>query len=79
MMHEDEFKEIMEAYRQLRKEGIKFPEREKNEKYMIQFKGQQSPIFEYLENQPDVISETVLICCNWSRETAADFRVLEET
>eukprot|EP01017_Pseudomicrothorax_dubius_P007728 TRINITY_DN1243_c0_g1_i3.p1 TRINITY_DN1243_c0_g1~~TRINITY_DN1243_c0_g1_i3.p1 ORF type:complete len:608 (-),score=191.45 TRINITY_DN1243_c0_g1_i3:175-1998(-) len=55
MMHEDEFHEIMECYRLLRKEGIKFPPRDKNEKFMIQFKGTTSPIFEYLENMPDVI------------------------
>ena len=64
MMHEDEFPYIMSSYRQLRQEGnwfiwaknfnqiklgIVFPARDKTEKFMIQFKGKKSPIFDHLE------------------------------
>ena len=49
MMHEDEFKEIISLYKQLRKEGVVFPPRDPSEKFMIQFKGVQSPIFETIE------------------------------
>ena len=50
MMHQDEFKHLFDTYKQLRQEGVQFPERDKNQKFMIQFKGKQSPMFEYLEN-----------------------------
>eukprot|EP01016_Furgasonia_blochmanni_P037846 TRINITY_DN4500_c0_g1_i3.p1 TRINITY_DN4500_c0_g1~~TRINITY_DN4500_c0_g1_i3.p1 ORF type:complete len:679 (+),score=146.98 TRINITY_DN4500_c0_g1_i3:146-2182(+) len=50
MMHQDDFKPLFDTYKQLRQEGIPFPERDKNQKFMIQFKGKPSPMFEYLEN-----------------------------
>lgn len=53
MMHEDEFKPMMENYRLLRKEGIEFPPRDKSQKFMIQFKGVVSPV---LENIDDIAS-----------------------
>lgn len=49
MMHEDEFKEVITLYKQLRKEGVVFPPRDPNEKFMIQFKGKVSPIFQTIE------------------------------
>jgi hypothetical protein len=49
MMHEDEFKEIIALYKQLRKEGVVFPPRDSTAKFMIQFKGTTSPIFETIE------------------------------
>jgi hypothetical protein len=49
MMHEDEFKEIIALYKQLRKEGVTFPARDTTAKFMIQFKGKTSPIFETIE------------------------------
>lgn len=49
MMHEDEFKEIIALYKQLRKEGVVFPPRDPTAKFMIQFKGKTSPIFETIE------------------------------
>ena len=49
MMHEDEFKEVISLYKQLRKEGVMFPPRDSSEKFMIQFKGTQSPIFQTIE------------------------------
>jgi len=45
MMHQEEFKNIHEAYRTLRKEGVKFPDRDPNEKFMMNFQGTISPIF----------------------------------
>ena len=48
MMHEDEFKHILELYRLLRKEKIPFPERDKNEVFMIKFDGTKSPVFDCL-------------------------------
>lgn len=50
MMHEDEFPYIMQNYKELRKEGLKFPPRDTTEKFMIQFKGQKSPLFDVLED-----------------------------
>lgn len=49
MMHEDEFKYIIELYKLLRKEKIAFPERDKNEIFMIKFDGTKSPVFDCLE------------------------------
>ncbi|KAL4445102.1 hypothetical protein ABPG74_018830 [Tetrahymena malaccensis] len=51
MMHEGEYPNIMNNYKLLRKEGIKFPERDPNEMHMINFKGIKSPIFGLLEEQ----------------------------
>jgi hypothetical protein len=45
MMHQEEFKNIHELYRILRKEGVKFPDRDPNEKFMMNFQGTISPIF----------------------------------
>ncbi len=58
MMHEDDYKNIMDNYKLLRKQGIKFPPRDVNEKFMIKFKGTQSPIFQVLE---DVSSKDFII------------------
>lgn len=49
MMHEGEFKEIVGTYKQLRKEGVIFPQRDPNEAFMIKFTGTQSPIFQTME------------------------------
>ncbi len=49
MMHEDDFPHIMVNYRQLRKEGIKFPERDKTQRFMINFEGIKSPIYTSME------------------------------
>ena len=49
-MHEDEFSNLMANYKELRKEGIKFPARDPNEKFMICFKGAKSPIFDVIED-----------------------------
>lgn len=35
MMNEDDFPYVMQNYRELRKEGIKFPPRDTTEKFMI--------------------------------------------
>ncbi len=50
MLHEDEFKDIMEVYKQLRKEGVIFPARDPRSQHFIQFEGKKSPIFETIEN-----------------------------
>jgi hypothetical protein len=73
-MHENEFKCIIEAYRTLRyegkpsktwadglvKTGVKFPERNFKDKFMIKFEGTKSPILEVLENnyQPEASSKS---------------------
>jgi hypothetical protein len=49
MMHQEEYKVIHDAYRILRKESVKFPERDPNMKYMINFKGSISPVFLAME------------------------------
>jgi len=39
----------MRTYRLLRKEGIEFPKRKANEKFMINFKGETSPVYLAME------------------------------
>ena len=46
MMQEDAYPAFMRAYRELRKEGLKFPPRDPNERFMIKFEGEPSPAFE---------------------------------
>lgn len=50
MMHESEFREIIGAYKNLRKEGVIFPQRDPNEAFMIKFTGTTSPIFQTMED-----------------------------
>ena len=49
MCYNDEFRRIMEVYRQLRKESVIFPKREVRNQFLIKFDGQKSPIFETIE------------------------------
>jgi hypothetical protein len=49
MMHEDKYPTFMSYYRDLRKEGLKFPPREANERFLIRFEGEASPAFELAE------------------------------
>ena len=49
MMQEDKYPLFMSTYRELRKEGIKFPPRDPNERYMIKYEGEASPAFELAE------------------------------
>lgn len=49
MCHEDEFKEIVMVYKQLRKDGVVFPMRDPKNQFLIDFKGKKSPIFETIE------------------------------
>ena len=50
MMHQTEFKEILGLYMRLRKEGVIFPERDPNARYMIKFDGIVSPIYQTIED-----------------------------
>lgn len=50
MMHESEFKDICLTYKELRKEGVHFPQRDPSEAHMIKFTGTKSPIFSTMEN-----------------------------
>lgn len=54
MMQEDKFPDFMKYYRQLRKEGVKFPPRDPNERYMIKFEGEASPAFELAEMEQQI-------------------------
>ena len=50
MMHQDRFTGVHEAYKQLRMEGVDFPERDPNERLMMEnLKGIDSPMFDYVE------------------------------
>lgn len=50
MMHQDTYPGFQKHYRQLKVEGIKFPERDHNERtIMDNLEGINSPMFEYLE------------------------------
>jgi len=50
MMHQTEFRNIHDAYRNLRKDGVQFPERDPNQKMIINFQGQASPVFLAMES-----------------------------
>lgn len=50
MMHEGEYKSIIEVYKQLRKESVIFPLRDPKNQYLINFNGKKSPIFETIES-----------------------------
>lgn len=50
MCHEDEFKPIINVYKQLRQDGVIFPMREANNQFLINFDGKKSPIFETIED-----------------------------
>lgn len=50
MMHQSEFKDILGLYMQLRKEGVVFPKRDSNARYMIKFDGIESPIYQTIED-----------------------------
>ena len=54
MMQEDAYPAYMRIYRELRKDGLKFPARDPNERFMIKFEGEPSPAFELadMESQP---------------------------
>jgi hypothetical protein len=56
MMHQAEFRNIHDAYRNLRKDSIMFPERDPNQKFMINFQGQVSPVFLAMEGNVTVPS-----------------------
>ncbi len=49
MMYEDTFPQFLAAYRLLRKEGVKFPERDPATRFMLSSMGLDSPMFDYLE------------------------------
>lgn len=50
MMHQDQYAGVHEAYRQLRKEGVVFPDRDPNERLMMEnLKGIDSPMFDFVE------------------------------
>ncbi|OMJ92014.1 hypothetical protein SteCoe_5331 [Stentor coeruleus] len=46
MMQEDTYPAFMRVYRELRQDGLKFPPRDPNERFMIKFEGEPSPAFE---------------------------------
>ena len=50
MMYQDRFAGVHQWYKQLRLEGVKFPERDPNERLMMEnLKGIDSPMFDYIE------------------------------
>ena len=49
MMHEAKFPGFQLTYRQLRKEGVKFPDRDANERMLMSSLGVDSPMFDYVE------------------------------
>mmetsp|Transcript_10345 Transcript_10345/g.10300 ORF Transcript_10345/g.10300 Transcript_10345/m.10300 type:complete len:371 (+) Transcript_10345:411-1523(+) len=54
MMHEDTYPAFMKIYRELRKEGLKFPTRDPNERFMIKFEGDPSPAFELADMEQQI-------------------------
>lgn len=49
MMHQSEFRNIHEAYRNLRKDGVQFPERDPAQRVVMNFQGTVSPVFLAME------------------------------
>jgi hypothetical protein len=50
MMHQDEFAGVHECYKQLRLEKVEFPNREANERLMMEnLQGIDSPMFDFVE------------------------------
>jgi hypothetical protein len=50
MMHQDRFKGVHECYKLLRQEGVDFPDRDPNERLMMEnLKGIDSPMFDFIE------------------------------
>ena len=54
MMQEDAYPAYMRIYRELRKEALKFPPRDPNERFMIKFEGEPSPAFELADMEQGV-------------------------
>jgi len=48
MMYEDSFPHFLSVYRMLRKEGVVFPPRESNTRFMLSSMGLESPMFDFL-------------------------------
>jgi hypothetical protein len=49
MMMEDKYPTFMRVYRLLRQEGVHFPARDPNDRYLIHYEGSESPAFELAE------------------------------
>jgi len=49
MLHQEDFKPIIEVYNTLWKEGVVFPNRDPKSQFFINFKGKKSPIFDSIE------------------------------
>ena len=49
MMKEDQYPGFQHTYRQLRKENVKFPTRDPNERMLMSSLGVDSPMFDYVE------------------------------
>lgn len=58
MMQEDAYPAYMRIYRELRKEALKFPPRDPNERFMIKFEGEPSPAFELADMEQGVGSSS---------------------
>jgi hypothetical protein len=54
MMQEDTYPDFMKYYREIRKDGVRFPPRDPNERYMIKFVGEASPAFELAEMEQQI-------------------------
>lgn len=61
MMQEDKYPVFQAIYRDLRKEGVKFPPRDPNERYMIKYEGEASPAFELAEMEARGVSQSGVI------------------
>ena len=63
MMHEDQFKPIMDTYKLLRKENVAFPARDPKNKNFVKFEGEISPVFDSVaEGQVYEETKKQLLC-----------------
>lgn len=66
MLYYKQFKNIIEVYHKLRKEGVIFPLRHPNNQKFIKFKGKKSPIFESIESNGFIYEEPNKLLCQKS-------------
>jgi hypothetical protein len=58
MMQEDAYPAYMRIYRELRKDALKFPPRDPNERFMIKFEGEPSPAFELADMEQGTVGSS---------------------
>ena len=78
MMYQDKFAGVHEWYKQLRLEGVKFPDRDPNERLMMEnLKGIESPMFDFIEQTAGKVKPKDLDEIQKERIYKSDVQVVE--